>query len=329
MKIGKTTQLAFTIGICAVTMFAGVAGSAAPVAPSAITEASIAKDLAMLENRFFSRQYANDPSEKRVERLELLVFGATQDGDLSQRWSRLNKAIASRAAKPVIKSAPGAGPVQKEADSSTQYPVLNTLEWRALKQTFPKETLDGRLARLEKKLFGQDAPGMPYVDRVERLSKTLGIGVTAAVPTGPTGPAPKARPRNNGLEEYMYKGGGDHIYGDEGTIGPLPGIGFGFGGSPMNGAFAQLFADMNKQMAEMDRLGPGAWTLDPTTGMWVEQFSGKQVKPSEAAPRSQLPSPRILPKPTFPRRQMSPFNFGGPSNGTPGGLPPYTDPNSI
>jgi hypothetical protein len=329
MKIGKTTQLAFTIGICALTLFAGSAGSAAPVAAPAVTEASIAKDLALLENRFFSHQYANDPTDKRLERLELLVFGATQDGDLPVRWSRLNKAIASRASAPIAKSAPAATPAEKAPDSSTQYPVLNTLEWRALKQTFPKETLDTRLGRLEKKLFGQDAPGMAYVDRVDRLKKTLGVGVTAALPIGPTGPAPKARARANGIEDFTYNfGDAPHAYGDEGMLSPMPGLNFGLGGSMMNGAFGQLFADMNRQMAEMERLGPGAWVLDPKTGMWVEQYSGKQVKPNEsAAPKSQLkPAPQILPKPTFPRRQGSPFNFGGAGDSA---LPPYADPNSI
>src|SRR5690606_33228046 len=78
-------------------------------------------------------------------------------------------------------------------ESSSQYPVLNTLEWRALKKTYPSESIDARLARMEKKLFGMDSPAMAYVDRVDRLKRTLGIGMTAAVPRGPKGPAPKAR----------------------------------------------------------------------------------------------------------------------------------------
>lgn len=322
MKIGKTTQIAFTIAISALTLFVGSTASAAPAAAPAVTEASIAKDLALLENRFFSHQYANDPTDKRLERLELLVYGATQGGSLPERWARLNKSIATRSQTPIAKSAPSSG--EKAPESSTQYPVLNTLEWRALKQTYPKESLDQRLGRMEKKLFGQDAPGMAYVDRVDRLKKTLGIGITAAAPSGPTGPAPKARPRSmGGIQDFSDFNFG----GDDGLMSPMAPFAFGFGNSAMNGAFAQMFADMNKQMAEMEKLGPGSWVFDPKTGMWVEQFTGKQVKP-DGTPGPKSFAPKAAPKRVLPAPRQFNFNFGT-GRDTTNALPPYTDPNSI
>ena len=349
MKIGKTIQLAFTIGCFVALSVGGSAWSATPAAAPAVGEASIVKDLALLENRFFSRQYANDPTDKRIERLELLVFGGAQDGDLVGRWSRLNKAIVSRPAQAAESAAKPAPTATKEKagapEQSAKYPALNTLEWRALKKTYADESLDARLGRLEKKLFGQEAPGMAYVDRVDRLKKTLGVGITAAAPTGPVGPPPRARGRSGSVDSFMAPfgvGSGIQIYGDEGTDETDHAFGggmkmnpftFGFGSPAINGAFNQLFADMQRQMSDMERLGPGSWTLDPKTGEWVEQNSGKRVKPNgmhvpgaTMIPRSGAISPK---KPTspLPRRQL-PFEFGGNSKGD-SALPPYADPNSI
>lgn len=368
MKIGKTIQLAFTIG-CLITLTAGTcAWSATPAAAPAVTEASIAKDLALLENRFFSRQYASDPTDKRVERLELLVFGGVQDGDLSARWARLNKAIAARPAQAAKDAAPAgqkagadgdkAGAAAGAGSGSSQYPVLNTLEWRALKKTFANESLDDRLGRLEKKLFGQDAPGMAYVDRVDRLKKTLGIGVAAAAPSGPLGPAPRARSRNlpdTSLDSFVSpfggfgRRGGEQIYGDEGTYGSpddrafggglqMNPFTFGFGTPAINGAFNQLFADMQRQMSEINRLGPGTWTLDPKTGEWVEQESGRHVKPDAPTTPHVRPKfggsvtpPKLRSTPILPtpKRQVFPYDFGGGSKNGDSALPPYADPNSI
>ncbi len=49
-----------------------------------------------------------------------------------------------------------------------------------MKKTFPAEALDQRLDRLESQIFGLPAQAMSYVDRIERLKKTAGIGVDVA-----------------------------------------------------------------------------------------------------------------------------------------------------
>ena len=359
---------AMSVGIVASLVLCSV--GALPFALAAggpqTSEALLNKEIPLLEHRFFSRQYANDPMEKRLERLELLVFGSTQDGSVEDRFGRLKKTIGDRAEAAAAKSASGGTPKQgavaKKPDTSAQYPVLNTLEWRALKKTYTAETLDQRLARLEKKLFGQDSPGMAYADRVDRLQKTLAVGVTPERPTTALGPAPRARSRST-LQDFYGFGS--------------PGIGGGFGapslgmgtdddlleGMGLPSTFTQMFRDMNRQMSELSRLGPGQWTFDNDSGMWVEQNTGRRMKPgasgmpaipgmhgmpgqqgspglpgtngSQGLPglpgRHGSPGLQITPGTPFKSPMVTPrktFPFQTPSADD-SKLPPYADPNSI
>ena len=116
---------------------------------------SLMKDLKSLEDRYFFHSYDHDPTEKRVEHLELLIFGGNQYGVVEDRVKGLKDAIKKRDADSAREHA-----TAKAGAESSQYPVLNTLEWRVLKKTYQKEDLDSRLNRLETKLFGQASPAI-------------------------------------------------------------------------------------------------------------------------------------------------------------------------
>ncbi|MBX9939804.1 MAG: hypothetical protein K2Y32_11150 [Candidatus Obscuribacterales bacterium] len=99
----------------------------------------------------------------------------------------------------------GVNAVRRKSESMTSYPMVGTLEWRVLKKTYPGDSLDQRLNRLEEHIFGASAQAMSYLDRVERLRKTTGIGVSQTPSdTGVTapggrlkyGPLPKAGMNN-------------------------------------------------------------------------------------------------------------------------------------
>ena len=149
---------------------------------SALSEQALDKDILVLENRFFFHHYGHDPIEKRLERLELLTLGASQFGTTSERLSHLKAAIVQRdkhaaqimADHKAEQAKTGAGKTGLKAE--TNYPVLSTLEWRILKKTYAAETIDQRLDRLESQLFGVPSQAMSYVDRIERLKKTAGVG---------------------------------------------------------------------------------------------------------------------------------------------------------
>lgn len=290
-------------------------------------------DISILEHRFFSHPYTHDPAEKRLERLECLVYGSTREGSNPERLTRLMKTVATRSQQPLAavqeKTAPSGNKDAAAAppQSSKQYPILNTLEWKALKKTFPTESLDQRLDRLESKMFGQPAQSMAYADRVERLKKTVGIGLTPEVNDGitATGPMPKARPRG---EESEFDG-----FGVPQGNPPIDVAPFGnFGMMPFGNIFGDTaFGGLQKQMQQMQQLmqqmqapngngipGNGitrswskSFTIDPKTNQWIETDNMQQSPPN--AGRRVLPSPQLENLPEAPLKEV----------------PGYADPNSI
>lgn len=272
--------------------------SPVPAAPTG-APADVGRDVSILENRFFFKLYSHDPVEKRLQRLELLVFGATQGGTNEERAARLKKAVADRDRQAGEGSAVAVG--QKAAPGSAQYPVLNTLEWRILKKTYPNETLDQRLERLETRLFGQPSSAMAYADRVERLKRTVGIDVAQSAPSGPLGPKPKARPRAEAPDREPWTWGSPLL--------PdfMPPGRYRMPFAEMPPQFSEMFKELDRQMNEMMKLPPGSyrWEFDPDKGEWVERSPG--IGPKSA------PSPF----------KTKPFH----AEPAPA-LPPYYDPNS-
>jgi hypothetical protein len=290
--------------------FCLLAGASSLPAPAETPATPLPKQIGLLENRFFYHLYVQDPIEKRLERLELLVFGGTQAGSNEERLARLKKSVADRdtasaqsaaqgSKAPAVDDGPSKPPStgqDKAKQSSGQYPILNTLEWRLLKKTYPDDSMDGRLERMETKVFGQASPAMAYIDRVERLKKTVGVGVAEEAPTGKMGPRPKARPRLDGASPQVPDG-----FGMMPTIPPNP-FNNQRGMSPSFGDFNSMFRELNKQMQEMMRMPPGHYEYDPNSGEWTESDTGRKLSPDTAPP----PAPPKKPKPL-----------------------PYYDPNSI
>ena len=63
---------------------------------------------------------------------------------------------------------------------------LGTLEWRILKKTYASvKAMDPRLNRMETQLFGMPAQSMSYIDRIDRLKKTIGLDIGSVAATPP------------------------------------------------------------------------------------------------------------------------------------------------
>ena len=130
-------------------------------------------DLSALEKKFLGREYLLDVPEKRLQRLELFFFGATQEGPLTMRLNDLKSAAA--------------GQGMQKANTSTvpHKEAVARLEKRILKKTFAGDQLSARLSRLEQRVFGKANPALAEEDRVERLNKTLGIDESPPVAQAP------------------------------------------------------------------------------------------------------------------------------------------------
>lgn len=274
-------------------------GSLAATPRSAVSEDVVGKECEALERRFFPKTYWNDPLDKRLERLELMIYGSTQSGSIPERLDRIKKDVTLRSKTPpaatpkpgAAKDAPGA--------SSNQYPVLNTLEWRALKKTYPSESLDQRLARLESHLFGQPSTTMPYVDRIDRLKRVMGMGMTSDVPNPSVGigPVPKARPRSTSPFGAMPPS--PFLTPEIGRN--YPGMDQDFFSDGSNRTFADMMKRIQKHMQEFSKMGPGTWTYDPNTGTFIERNTGRRFRGGTGKPSIQDDAE----------------------------VPPYLDPNSI
>lgn len=201
-----------------------------------VSDQAIDKELTVLENRFFFHHYGHDPVEKRLERVELLILGASQSGAPAARLDSLKRAVVvkdkeaaqvmreqSKAQGSGQSAAPGKGPGGSASGKAPSYPQVATLEWKILKKTYPQEALDQRLNRLEEQLFGVPATAMSYLDRIERLKKTTGVDVALA-PSDTGVKVPGKRQPQFGPLPRAYSGGG--------ALNPFGGSGLSpFGGS--------------------------------------------------------------------------------------------------
>ncbi len=273
----------------------------------------------------FSRQYPNDPPEKRVERLELLVFGATQGGSMDERWSRISKVVRDRqnpeatVAQPKNSGNSSASASPGATPAKGNYPSVDSLEWRVLKKTFRTEPIGERLSRLETKLLGQANPGMALFDRVERLKKisaTVAAGSqpsnsgTAALPPAMLGPMPKGYPRGM---PFAFGDSMNPQMPSPFSMQPFNGTSDDF--NSINRMMSEMMSQMNRQMRDLKNMPPGTYQykLDPMNpgSSGLSPFRAVPSKPGQ--PGQLNPFQPIMPR--KPSLQDS--------------LPPYADPNSI
>jgi hypothetical protein len=155
--------------LCTLVASAGIALAATPAAlpapalPSAAGQTDVV-DINTLEKRFFSRTYEIDPLDKRLQRLELMLFGSTQSGSLAERIERIQQSASERGQA----TTSGKSVVKQNTD-------IALLEKKMLKKNFVDEAAPQRLSRLETKVFGQPTNGMNTADRIDRLKKIAGV----------------------------------------------------------------------------------------------------------------------------------------------------------
>lgn len=303
---------------------------------------SAAPDIGALERRYFGRVYDKDATEKRIQRLELLLFGATQDGGLVERLDRVQQSASERTRS------------LKAGSTGADTASIAALERKILKKSFDGETPAQRLGRLESKVFGQASPSMSIGDRVFRLKKILNVE-TPSISRAPS------MPQMNGM-------GGLGSIGGLGSNGDLlmPYGSFSFApfanGRPdeMAQQMNEMIKQLNKSLRGIHKLPDGAPNVAPFGGPGLAPFGGANGTPfigPNGSPFGGNDSPFSGPNGSpFSGPNGTPFSgpnsspFSGPNlspftapDGTPfvqpfktspqqgrdTELPPYLDPNSI
>jgi hypothetical protein len=263
-----------------------------------------------LERKLLQRTFPFDKEDKRLQRLECLVFGATQAGSLQERWAELKRSVAQPARSQ-------AAPDKSLISSVTQ------VERAVLKKTNPGLPIATRLSQLEAKVFGQTSPAMPLPQRVERLRKTIGL-------TDPlNSPQTAIQPFGSGT----LPGGGTfsfRVYGDPN----------GFDQRQMDPQMGQMLKEMDRQMRQMERFGDGM--LDDGMREFNMPNGSEGFRYDFSFPNPQGTNPFIQINPGKPGKPGQPGSNGKPGQpGKPGSsgiiirqaptqpIPPYGAPDSI
>jgi hypothetical protein len=300
-----------TAGIAALVLVIGISvpgvRGAAPTA-SRPRQVSAEQQIEALERKLLQRTYPLDLEDKRLQRLECLVFGATQEGTLQERWEALKRATAQP-------SAP-----QTTGSNRSLSSRVAEVETQVLKKTNPTLPMTARLDQLEAKVFGQTSPNMPLPQRVERLRKTIGLTDPFNSPQTaiqPFGSMP------NGSSIFRFNG-------DPYNLDPRQ----------MDPQTSQMMNEINRQMKLMERIGDGM--LDGGMREFTFPNAPNGFPYEFSLPNPQGISPYIEIVPGSPGKPGAPGSGGKPGQpGKPGSpgiifkssptqeIPPYGAPDTI
>lgn len=213
--------------MAAVVLTAGATVSAVGAAAPPVQKSGQAlpdTQIEVLERKLLQRTFPTDFEDKRLQRLECLVFGATQQGTLQERWKNLQRTVAQ--------NAPGRSSPSKSLTAS-----VTEVENQVLKKSNAALPIASRLSLLETKVFGQTSPAMPLPQRVERLRKTIGLA----------DPFNGAQTAAQSFKALPNGGFSFHFYGDPHSLSQRQ----------MDPQLSQILKDMDRQMRQMEHFGDG------------------------------------------------------------------------
>jgi hypothetical protein len=279
--------------------------------------------LTALEQRLLQRQYARDPLDKRLQRLELLVFGATQFGGDSERFAHLQRAVTEQSAKSTLKNKSAGKRFQDNSPNSSKEAVaIGELEKEILKQSFAIEPASKRLDRLEAKLFGQASPNMPSANRVERLRRAAGLD------SGLQGPQTAIRPFSE--EHGMMPNSPFSNRFNVDPFGAMPGL------DQSDPQMTEMMKQMQRQLRQLEGFGgvplnPKVPNLQtPNNGQFDIHFFYQDPDGKSRSYHFGNP-PGLGEKPEMPKNPQQTKKSPIPGLKVPdtNEIPPYGDPNMI
>ncbi len=142
--------------------------------------------LAPFEKQLFARNYSQEPLATRLSRLETVVFGKPQSGDVQDREAKLEAVLSQNMSttpsNPTTTSSQNnedgnssntmtnSAPVEHDA---TDYPTVTQMEQKVFHQGFTGQDISQRLTRLEQRVFNRTYDQLSLEDRVDQLKEKI------------------------------------------------------------------------------------------------------------------------------------------------------------
>lgn len=129
-----------------------------------------------IETKVLGNNFAGEDIYKRLNRLELSVFGKISQKSLSERVDALNDKVI------------GSEPQNSNSDEDDDYSsnsapsddddaslnnLLNQMEQQLMSRTYSNDSTESRVSRLENFIFNQSSADYPMQERIERLSTVI------------------------------------------------------------------------------------------------------------------------------------------------------------
>ncbi len=152
------------------------------VFPCKVMAESLADKVSFIEKNHYGYTFSGS-TESRLTRLEKALYGKSNTGSQKSRIEKLyndlnlNNNMATGYATPV-ETPQNIGP---KAEAGIKYPVVDKLEQKVFKTTYPNEDIYDRLARLEKQTFKKEST-LSLNERVDALRGKL-LGGTSITTT--------------------------------------------------------------------------------------------------------------------------------------------------
>lgn len=143
--------------------------------------------LTRMEKSLFGVDYSTQADEARLKRIEEVVYGQISSSSLQSRVDKLSKDLSAdligQEIKPKADSFEDEAAGVKEepipqADTSVNYPIVNSMEQKIFSKEFRSMDINKRLANLEKNVF-QKTYGDDLNSRVDRLKVAIMPGKVA------------------------------------------------------------------------------------------------------------------------------------------------------
>ncbi len=131
-----------------------------------------------IEKSYYGYTYQNENTLSRLNRLEKAIYGMTYNSSADSRINRIYKDLnpgVTGGAAPVANSAQNTtSDIGPKAEAGIKYPIVDKLEQKVFKKSFPNDEIYSRLSRLEKQVYKKESTAS-LNERVDALrSKLLG-----------------------------------------------------------------------------------------------------------------------------------------------------------